>query len=210
MFEGLEWLQNLIGWVLAVIGFYVVFLWFCLVFWTFRDIQARTRDILLQVLATLLVLLFNLPGLLLYIVLRPPETLAEAYARSLQEESLMRDIEERHACPQCKRRTEPDFLFCPVCRTELKQLCVHCQRVLQPGWQLCPYCGQERERTAEARPLGPRAGEKGAMAPEERLSQQEATQGALVLNPGKGDNLVADSEHRLARGNDGLLVAHDE
>lgn len=126
--------------VLALLGAYAAAFWFCLIVWTFRDIQKRNRDVLVQLLATTLVLFFNIPGLILYTILRPPETLAEAYARSLEEESLIQDIEERVSCPGCKRRIQPDYLVCPTCRAELKEPCANCGRLLQLGWRLCPYC----------------------------------------------------------------------
>lgn len=125
----------------AILGAYFTAFWFCLVVWTFRDIQKRSRDVLVQLLATLLVLLFNLPGLLLYTMLRPPETLAEQYARQLEEESLMQDIEGREACPSCKRMIEPDFMICPNCGERLRRDCTECGRLLDLGWKLCPYCG---------------------------------------------------------------------
>jgi RNA polymerase subunit RPABC4/transcription elongation factor Spt4 len=136
-------IETLIQITIALIGAYVTALWFSLVVWTFRDVQKRTRDIIVQVLATLLVLLFNLPGLLLYTVLRPPETLAEAYARSLEEESLMQDLEERQACPNCKHLVESDFVVCPSCMTQLRSVCSSCNRLLHLGWRACPYCGVE-------------------------------------------------------------------
>ncbi|MCL5958854.1 MAG: zinc ribbon domain-containing protein, partial [Chloroflexi bacterium] len=88
-------IETIIQIAIALLGAYVTAFWFSLVVWTFRDIQKRSKDVIVQILATFLVLLFNLPGLLLYTVLRPPETLAEAYARSLEEESLIQDIEDR-------------------------------------------------------------------------------------------------------------------
>ncbi len=136
-------IETIIQIAIALLGAYVTALWFSLVVWTFRDVQKRSRDLIVQVLATLLVLLFNLPGLLLYTVLRPTETLAEAYARSLEEESLMQDIEERQACPNCKYRVEPEFMVCPSCMTQLKRACPSCNRLLHLGWRVCPYCGQQ-------------------------------------------------------------------
>ncbi|HEX5416552.1 MAG TPA: zinc ribbon domain-containing protein, partial [Chloroflexota bacterium] len=112
-------LNSIIQVVVAFVGAYAAAFWFCLVVWTFRDIQKRSRDVLVQVLATALVLLFNVPGLILYTILRPPETLAEAYARSLEEESLIQDIEEHQACPGCKRRVQSDYMVCPTCQTQL-------------------------------------------------------------------------------------------
>ncbi len=143
-------IETIIQVVIALFGAYTTAFWFCLIVWTFRDIQKRTHDVLVQILATLLVLLFNLPGLLLYTILRPPETLAESYARSLEEESLMQDIEERHACPNCKYRVEPDYMICPSCSTELKRACPSCNRLTHLGWQICPYCGTPRPAAVES------------------------------------------------------------
>lgn len=136
-------LETIIQIALAVFGAYVAAFWFALVVWTFRDIQKRSRDVLVQVLATLLVLLFNVAGLILYTILRPPETLAETYARSLEEESLLQDIEDRQSCPNCKRRVHTDYLLCPSCRTQLRQTCVSCSHLLHLSWRVCPYCGEE-------------------------------------------------------------------
>jgi RNA polymerase subunit RPABC4/transcription elongation factor Spt4 len=143
-------LESIIQLVIALVGSYAAAFWFCLVVWTFRDIQKRSRDIVVQVLATALVLLFNVPGLILYTILRPPETLAESYARSLEEESLIQDIEDRLACPNCKRRVQNDFTVCPTCRTQLKRPCTHCGRLMQLGWRICPFCGDDAPATETA------------------------------------------------------------
>ncbi len=127
--------------VLAFIGAFVLAFWVSLAIWTFRDIRARSRDIFAVLLATLLVLVFNIPGILLYYILRPPETLAEAYERSLEEEALLQDIEDPNICPSCKAPTEDDFVICPNCHTQLKNTCTNCKKHLQLNWNICPYCG---------------------------------------------------------------------
>ena len=48
-----------------------------------------------------MVAILNVPGLLIYIFLRPRETLSEAYERSLEEEALLQEIEEKPVCPGC-------------------------------------------------------------------------------------------------------------
>jgi RNA polymerase subunit RPABC4/transcription elongation factor Spt4 len=127
--------------VLTVLGAYLAAFWLALAIWAFRDIRRRTRDMLIQVLATLLVLVFSLPGLVIYLILRPSETLSDVYYRSLNEESLLQEIETRNACPSCKRQLEADYVYCPSCRTRVKRECGQCGRLLLPGWQGCPYCG---------------------------------------------------------------------
>lgn len=143
--SGLNALLAMLPIVVTLLGAYLAALWFCLVIWTFRDIQKRTNDILVQILATVLVLLFNLPGLLLYTILRPPETLAEVYARSLEEEALMRDMPEQATCPNCKQPIQDDFVACPGCHASLKTICPNCRRLLQPQWTMCPFCGRQQQ-----------------------------------------------------------------
>jgi RNA polymerase subunit RPABC4/transcription elongation factor Spt4 len=128
--------------IAAGVAYFVGFT-FALVIWTFRDIQSRSQDMVVQLLATVWVLVMNLPGLLIYLILRPQNTLVEAYERSLEEESLLQDIESRLACPNCQQRVQGDFLICPNCLTQLKRQCPHCHKVLLLKWNVCPFCAND-------------------------------------------------------------------
>jgi len=139
----LEDLGTILVAIVAFISAFMAAFWMSLVIWTFRDMRLRSRDIFAQLLASLVVLIFGPLGLLIYLILRPQETLAEAYARTLEEEALLQDIaEEKPVCPECKHRIEPDFILCPVCHTELRKACPHCGRLSLLRWDICPYCGE--------------------------------------------------------------------
>lgn len=129
--------------LLALGGAYLLALWFVLVVWTFRDIETRSRSVVTQVFSTLLVVLFWVPGLLLYRLLRPKETLDEAYQRSLEEEYLIQDLEELPLCPSCNHFVEDDFQICPHCNTQLREPCTSCERLIDLRWEICPYCGTQ-------------------------------------------------------------------
>jgi len=137
---------------LFVLGAYMFAVYLGLVVWTFRDIRARSRDALAVILATLLVILFTLPGLLIYLLLRPHTTLAEEHERDLAEEAMLQDLEERRICPGCRRRIEPDYILCPDCHYQLRLRCPSCDRLLNPSWDICPYCGVYRDIQAPSEP----------------------------------------------------------
>ena len=124
----------------TVCGGLTVALWGGMALWTFRDIRARSRDILAQLLATLLVMALPVIGLVVYMMLRPRETLSDAYERSLEQEALLQAIEEPEVCPGCGQRVKSDYLHCPACHTRLKRACPACGRPLHLRWSLCPYC----------------------------------------------------------------------
>lgn len=109
--------------------------------WTFRDIRSRSRDVLAHILATLLVVVLPIIGLVIYLMLRPQETMADIYERSLEQEALLQAIEEPEICPGCGQRVKGDYLHCPACHTKLKTGCPMCNRPLHLRWSLCPYCG---------------------------------------------------------------------
>ncbi len=127
--------------LLALGGAYLIATWFVLAIWTFRDIESRSRSVVTQVISTLLVVLFWIPGWLLYRMLRPGETLDEAYQRSLEEEYLLQDLQELPLCPTCNHFVEDDWQLCPHCNTQLREDCGNCGRLIDLSWDVCPYCG---------------------------------------------------------------------
>ncbi|HEY3080751.1 MAG TPA: zinc ribbon domain-containing protein [Chloroflexota bacterium] len=163
-------LETIVQIVMALLGAYVAALWFCLVVWTFRDIQKRTRDLVVQVLATALVVLFNVPGLVLYLILRPPETLDETYARALEAEALLKEVEGGSLCPRCQTRTDPDFRVCPSCRAPLRLPCDDCGRLVQVNWTVCPYCVNELTTKRAPPATAPTAEVSQAARPLEQVS----------------------------------------
>ncbi len=126
-------------------------LWLALIIWTFRDIRRRARDPLVRILATLVVAVLFLPGILIYLILRPAKTLEDEYQASLEEEALLQNIEDVPLCPGCNRQIKPDWMVCPSCHTRLKKKCQNCGKLMELSWNLCPYCaaptpGTRREK----------------------------------------------------------------
>jgi hypothetical protein len=80
---------------------------------------------------------------LMYIIIRPRETMAEVYERSLAEESLLAEMEKHRSCPTCRARVSDDWIVCPNCRTRLHRICPACQRLTEPAWSICAFCGTD-------------------------------------------------------------------
>lgn len=131
--------------IIAFTGAFFVALWLSMIVWTFRDARSRSRDIFAILLATLMVVFFGPLGLILYFLLRPKSTLAELYERSLEEEALLQDLEDRPHCPGCSRQVNDAWIVCPDCHTTLKKVCPTCSNTLQLSWAVCPFCATQVE-----------------------------------------------------------------
>lgn len=151
--------------IIAAVTIYGVIIlaafWLALVLWAYRDMRARSRDFFAQIGMALLVAVLTVPGVIIYLLLRPRETLSEAYERSLEEEALLQEIEEKPTCPGCGQRVKDEWLACPHCHTRLKKACIRCGKPLELSWNLCPHCTtgqtaayQPVERPAMATPHG--------------------------------------------------------
>ena len=83
---------------LQAIAVYLIILWLAGAYWAFRDMQQRSENPILPYFASALII-FLTPlqfvfAVILYLIVRPRETLAEVYERSLAEESLLAEVEK--------------------------------------------------------------------------------------------------------------------
>ncbi|MGW8181465.1 MAG: double zinc ribbon domain-containing protein [bacterium] len=120
---------------------FLVALWLSLIIWTYRDTRARMRDPLVRILAVVVVALLFLPGIVIYLILRPAQTLEDEYQQVLEEEALLQAIEDNPSCVGCGRRIKETWMVCPNCHTKLKKVCHECGKLMELPWNICPYCG---------------------------------------------------------------------
>lgn len=73
---------------------FILFLWYLLVRWVGRDAQSRGCPDSQRKNFQIVVLIFNLPGLLIYLLLRPSQTLAEIKRAEMEEEILKLELEK--------------------------------------------------------------------------------------------------------------------
>ena len=134
-------ISNLIMIAISFAAAFSAALWLSMLIWTYRDIRSRARDPLARILAVMVVAVLFLPGILVYLILRPQRTLEEDFEQTLEEEALLQSIEDNVLCPGCGRRVREDWVVCPSCHTRLKKPCHQCGRLMELAWNLCPYCG---------------------------------------------------------------------
>ena len=137
---GIASLGKFFTYLTAFFGAFLAALWLSLIFWSLRDIRSRSHDKLVHILTVILVAILNLPGLIIYLIIRPSLTLTEEYQLTLEEEALLSQVEERLLCPGCGSHTEKNWQVCAHCHTRLRKVCRQCGQLLQLPWQICPHC----------------------------------------------------------------------
>jgi hypothetical protein len=146
-------IATVVGVIVAVFGAFIFAFWIAMGIWTFNDIRSRSRDWLAILLACVLVLIFPIVGWVLYLMIRPKETLAEVYDRALEEEALLREIEETLACASCGVPAKETWVYCPNCHAQLQHTCPSCGNLVRNEWEICVYCGTAQQMAAPQRRL---------------------------------------------------------
>ncbi len=175
-------IATLIGIFVALLGAFLFAFWIAMGIWTFNDIRSRTRDWLAIVLASLLVLVFPLVGLVLYMMVRPRETLADVFDRALEEESLLRELEATLSCHRCGLPVQESWNFCSNCHSQLRFGCLSCGKAMRQEWSVCVYCGSDQmEQDSSAR--DGRSNSRDRASGSESAATQETAAGAAAFGP---------------------------
>ena len=145
-FSGSIDINNLLTYLVSFGIAFLIALWAGLIIWVFRDIRSRTRDPFLIILSVLFVTVLSLPGVFVYLFVRPQKTFEQKYQEAIEEEAILREIGISEKCPSCGHTVQAEWIFCPYCHTKLKKKCVHCGKALELPWNLCPYCGQQQQK----------------------------------------------------------------
>ena len=119
-------------------GFFVVVFWLATAFWVYKDARRRIDDPWLVAMAALLGLVPPFVGPIVYLFLRPPDSIEERRDRESRTGPRRAAGRERPALPGLPWRGRASFLGCPVCTTRLKQACSSCGSPLEQIWQVCP------------------------------------------------------------------------
>jgi hypothetical protein len=145
-------------------GIFLVVFYAAIVLWTYKDARRRIDDPILVATAVAASML-PIVGVLVYMMLRPPEYLADVRERELEIRAMERTLGRQERCPYCKSHIEGDYLSCPVCMTKLRHECIGCEKPLDPRWVMCPFCETEVPRSNRANTDAPKPGRSKPMRP---------------------------------------------
>lgn len=126
--------------------FYIVFLC-ALVFWVWRDAKRRGAMAVFWAIATVP---FSVLTWMIYMMVRPPETLDELQERDIEIAAREAELAMYGStCPNCFKPVESDYLICPTCMKRLKKPCSSCGRAIKTSYSVCPYCKAKQAPDAE-------------------------------------------------------------
>lgn len=131
----------------------LVVVWLALIVYTYLDARRRIADPILVGCATA-ASLFPFVGTVVYMIVRPPEFLADAAERELEMQAAEAHLHDARftPCPHCDYPVGRDYLRCPSCLRKLRDACTTCEKPLDPDWRICPYCETEVARRQSAEP----------------------------------------------------------
>ncbi len=156
---------NLLG-RYVLVGFFIF--WFAIVWWVWFDASARTTKAGARWASVILVLVFNIFGLIIYMVVRPDQTIEQTYWEDLERRYMKYETSELGDCPQCGSQLYPGFVFCPHCGYELKVKCSKCDVYVDKNYKYCPFCNNQLREKAVIK--------KEEVQPEVMEEQVRATQ----------------------------------
>ena len=133
----------------------LVVFWLVIIGWVWVDSSERTSKKGLKIGYILLVIFFNIFGLIIYLIIRPSETIEEIYWEDLDRRYLKYETSELGDCPRCGSQLYPGYVFCTNCGYRLKVKCPQCGVLIDKDHVFCEYCGfkiKERATVQEEHP----------------------------------------------------------
>ena len=79
-------------------------------------------------------------GIIAYLLLRPPMLAMDRDEQELEVALKQRELMRYGECVKCGYPVKDDYVLCPNCQTQLRNLCQGCGKPLEPSWPVCPYC----------------------------------------------------------------------
>ena len=147
---------------LVVVILIIILLYLISIVWVARDVSTRDTPTFLWVIISII----PVAGLVAYCLLRPPLTKLDRDEQDMELDLLQRQLDEYDNCPNCDYPTKEDYIICPHCGRQLRNVCTRCGKALEPDWDACPYCTTPVRR-------GAKPAAKGAAAKQDPFTPSE-------------------------------------
>lgn len=155
-----------------IVGAIFVIFWLVVLDWVWLDSGERTTSRAARICYLLLVLILNILGWIIYLIIRPSQTIEQIYWSDLERRYLKFETLELGDCPKCGTQLYPGYVYCPKCGIELKIKCGQCGTYIEKNSAYCPFCGND---------LGDAKSSKEVLPTKEVMEQQiEATRQEAV------------------------------
>ena len=130
-----------------ILGVIIILFWLVIIGWVWIDSGERTSKTSIRVVYLFLVIFLNIPGLIIYLIVRPSETIEQIYWADLERRYLKYETAELGDCPKCGHQLLPGYVHCSNCGNEIKRKCPNCGVLINKDHKFCENCGtQLRER----------------------------------------------------------------
>lgn len=139
LLSGVEKINFQIVWTVLAIAF--VIFWIIVLDWVWLDAGERTSNKTARIIYLLLVVFFNIFGWIMYLILRPSQTIEQIYWADLERRYLKYETSELGDCVKCGTQLYPGYTYCPTCGLEIKVKCKSCDVYIEKNCEYCPYCG---------------------------------------------------------------------
>lgn len=123
--------------VLYLIVMCIVMVYILSIVYVTRDAQRRGAE---PWWVWSLVAVVPIVGLLTYVILRPSSYLIDREEQDLDIALREHQLSHYGICPKCGAPIDRDFVVCPLCNTQVRNVCPTCHRPLNADWKVCPYC----------------------------------------------------------------------
>ncbi len=161
------------GFVWQIFFYALGIFWLVVLYWVWLDSGDRTSNKTVRYMYVVLVGLLNIIGWIIYLIIRPSQTIEEIYWADLERRYLKYETAELGDCPKCGTQLYPGYTFCPNCNYRLKRRCSRCEVNIDRKNKYCPYCGQEAKSRTTPEQLSPT---KEVMQQQIQATKDEATE----------------------------------
>lgn len=126
--------------IIWIIQFLFIAFWIVVLGWVWVDAGERSTHKYTRLGSIALVGILNIFGLIIYLLIRPRQTIQEIYWADLERRYLKYETSELKDCPNCKYSLAPGYNACPRCGWDIKKQCPSCQVWIDKSFKYCPYC----------------------------------------------------------------------